>query len=119
MSGTDQVLEKGTWIKIPVIAIQHDPEYYPNPELFDPDRFAKEQLKNRHPMTSLIFGEGPRSCVGIRFAMMEMKICLGILLNNFEISFCPKTIKSIKFDVKHPMLCTEEDIFLKFHPIKS
>lgn len=70
-------------------------------------------------MTSLIFGEGPRSCIGIRFAMMEMKICLGILLANFEICVCSKTIDSIKINVKHPQLCPNDDVFLKLHPIKS
>lgn len=54
--GSDHVIEKGMWIKIPLLGIHHDPEYYPDPENFDPDRFSNENIKNRHPMTWLPFG---------------------------------------------------------------
>lgn len=59
--GTDIVIEKGTPIIIPAYAIQMDPEYYPNPEKFDPERFGSEEKKTRDPMTWLPFGDGPRN----------------------------------------------------------
>lgn len=61
--GTKDVIEKGTSIIIPILAIQRDPQYYPNPEKFDPDRF---DAKNRDAMTWLPFGDGPRNCIGLR-----------------------------------------------------
>jgi cytochrome P450 len=58
------VVEKGTQILIPVMALQNDPKYYPDPEKFDPERFNEEEKKKRPPCTYLPFGEGPRICIG-------------------------------------------------------
>lgn len=60
------VIEKGVNIMISVYAIHHDPEYYPDPEKFNPDRFESEEVKKRNPMTWLPFGDGPRNCIGSR-----------------------------------------------------
>lgn len=49
---------------IPVHAIQRDPEIYPDPDKFDPDRFLENNVKDRHPMTFMGFGAGPRICIG-------------------------------------------------------
>lgn len=47
---------------IPAYAIQHDPEYYPNPLVFDPNRFTPEEQAKRSSYTFLAFGQGPRNC---------------------------------------------------------
>jgi cytochrome P450 family 6 len=57
---TKIVLEKGTSVMIPIYAIHHDPEIYPKPEVYDPDRFSPEETKKRHHFSFLPFGEGPR-----------------------------------------------------------
>lgn len=54
--------EGGIWI--PVWGLHHDPQYYPNPEKFDPDRFSDENKHNINPLTYLPFGIGPRNCIG-------------------------------------------------------
>lgn len=59
--GSDVVIEKGKTVLIPIHAIHHDPEYYPNPEKFDPDRFDAEEKSKRDTMTWLAFGSGPRN----------------------------------------------------------
>lgn len=61
---TDVVLQEGTLVLISSLGIQHDPDYYPNPEVFDPDRFSPESKLSRHSCTWLPFGEGPRICIG-------------------------------------------------------
>lgn len=65
--GTDIEIKKGVGVMIPVLGLQTDPEYYPNPDVFDPDRFSEEKKKERPGFTWLPFGEGPRICIGMAF----------------------------------------------------
>lgn len=58
------VIEKGQKIIIPIYSIHNDPEYYPNPHIFDPERFSTEQKLKRMNGTFIPFGDGPRMCVG-------------------------------------------------------
>ena len=74
----------GTNIQIPVWQIHHDPNLWPDPYSFDPDRFDPELKKSHHPMSWIPFGSGPRACIGIRFAMLEAKITLAKLLMKYR-----------------------------------
>jgi cytochrome P450 family 6 len=60
---SDLTISKGSLVFVPVYAIQNDPEYYPNPDKFDPERFNDENKAKRHPMAFLPFGQGPRNCI--------------------------------------------------------
>ncbi|XP_076330591.1 cytochrome P450 3A19-like [Tachypleus tridentatus] len=64
-------IPKGTIVQIPIYAIHHDPKYYPEPNIFDSERFLPENKKRRHPDTYLTFGAGHRNCLGMRFALLE------------------------------------------------
>lgn len=71
----DVVLEKGTRLMIPVWALHMDPEYWPEPALFDPTRFTEENKKTRHPAVYMPFGDGPRICIGehaVAFALFSL-----------------------------------------------
>lgn len=62
--GADVVLEKGTHVHIPVLGIHYDPDLYPQPDIFDPDRFTEDNKKNLPSCSYLPFGDGPRICIG-------------------------------------------------------
>jgi len=61
---SDLVLEKGTPIYISMLGLHYDPEYFPDPEKFDPERFTEENKRNRPSCIYLPFGDGPRTCIG-------------------------------------------------------
>lgn len=61
---TDCVIEKGTVVIIPFMGLNWDEEHFPNPEIFDPDRFLEQNL-SRHRYSYVPFGEGPRACIGM------------------------------------------------------
>lgn len=81
----------GTLILLPIYALHHDPEFFPNPEKFDPERFNDKNKKEIKSYTYQPFGVGPRMCVGSRFAVMEIKLLFLHLLNEFEIMPTEKT----------------------------
>lgn len=51
-------------VYISTLGLHRDPDYYPNPYKWDPDRFSEENKKNRHQNVYLPFGQGPRNCIG-------------------------------------------------------
>lgn len=115
----NHVMEKGTWIKLPMFAVHRDSEYYQYPEKFDPDRFETSEAKKRHPMTWMAFGDGPRTCIAKRFALMNIQIALTMLLKDSEILCCERTVEPLKFNPKNPQLRPNEDIVLKIRQINS
>ncbi|MPR34576.1 cytochrome P450 [Salmonirosea aquatica] len=62
------------------------PEYWQEPEAFNPDRFTEGNAKDRPTYAYLPFGGGPRLCIGNNFALLEMQLVLAILLRDFEVS---------------------------------
>uniref|UniRef100_A0A1B6KQ36 Cytochrome P450 n=1 Tax=Graphocephala atropunctata TaxID=36148 RepID=A0A1B6KQ36_9HEMI len=94
--GTDIVLEKGVFVNIPVSAIHMDPQYYPDPEVFDPDRFAGNNY--RPSAVFLPFGAGPRTCIAMRFAVLIIKMCISRTLLRYSLKVNEKTPSPLTFD---------------------
>nr|ULR85442.1 cytochrome P450 [Spodoptera frugiperda] len=87
----DFIVRKGTAIMIAAFAFHHDPQYFPEPEKFDPERFSDENKHKINPTAYMPFGVGPRNCIGSRFALCEMKVITYQILRHFELSPCEKT----------------------------
>lgn len=94
--GTKVLLQPNSVLWIPTFAIHRDPNYYPNPEVFDPERFSDENKKNIHPCAYLPFGSGPRACIASRFALLALKAVIFHLLSEFKVECSPKTPIPIK-----------------------
>lgn len=76
---------KGWLVLYRINATHRDQTVYTNPELFDPDRFSVERAEHKKQEFSLVgFGGGPRICLGLAFAQLEMKIFAAHLLRNYE-----------------------------------
>lgn len=86
-------LKKDQVVIVPVYALHHDPDLYPEPERFKPERFLKDtaECKTRDPMAFLPFGAGPRGCLGMRFALIETKILLASIMSKFRFVPSPDT----------------------------
>ncbi|XP_050513845.1 cytochrome P450 6j1-like isoform X2 [Diabrotica virgifera virgifera] len=82
LEGTDLVIEKGTGVYIPLFAFMRDPKYFPNPEKFDPERFADNNV-NAEELLYFPFGEGPRACIVYEPEPYKQFINNYIVYNNF------------------------------------
>ena len=85
-------IKKGQVVAVQIYALHHNPEIYPNPEEFIPERFSDENKKSRESVAYLPFGAGPRNCIGMRFAIIEIKLLLTSILSKYRFSTCEKTL---------------------------
>ncbi|MEZ5697024.1 MAG: cytochrome P450 [Sphingomonadaceae bacterium] len=75
----------GAPVSIAVHLTHHMPEYWPEPEKFDPMRFTPEAVRERHKYAWVPFGGGAHMCLGLHFAYMQVKILLAQLLQRYRI----------------------------------
>ncbi|XP_022909588.2 cytochrome P450 6j1-like isoform X1 [Onthophagus taurus] len=108
-----------TPIEIPIYAIQRDKKYFEDPEKFDPERFSEINQVKIVKGSYLPFGQGPRVCIGQRFAMTQIKVALVALLDNFEVRLNPKTKNPIEIDERYYMLTSKHDILLEYYKIND
>lgn len=97
-------IKKGMMVNISTLAIQHNPLFYPQPEVFNPDRFLPENKDLLVPYTYLPFGQGPRNCVGMRFAYQEIKLCIAKIIGEFNFTTTPQTPAKLEFKHFKPTL---------------
>ncbi|XP_044731386.1 cytochrome P450 6k1-like isoform X2 [Chrysoperla carnea] len=64
--GTNLTIEKGTPVIISLAGMQKDPQYFKNPDVYDPERFNDENKDKIPPYVFMPFGDGPRNCIGAR-----------------------------------------------------
>ncbi|RLU27446.1 hypothetical protein DMN91_001250 [Ooceraea biroi] len=77
------IVPAGAELFLDIVHLHRNPDVWPNPDKFDPDRFLPDLVQNRHPFAYIPFSAGSRNCIGQRFAMMELKTVIGTLVHNF------------------------------------
>ncbi|KAG8248010.1 hypothetical protein J6590_049362 [Homalodisca vitripennis] len=107
---SDLIIEKGTIIFIPVDALHKDPQHYPHPSTFNPERFEGNNFKPSS--TFLPFGDGPRICIAMRFAVMEVKACVARIMSQYSVN--NKTQLPLQFDVRSITPVVKGGLFLSF-----
>jgi retinoid hydroxylase len=83
-------IQKGWQLLYQIAATHQDPNIYPDPQQFDPDRFDKVRAEDKQkPFAYAPFGGGVRECIGKEFARLEIKIFAARLLREYQWELLP------------------------------
>jgi cytochrome P450 len=97
----DLAIPRGSTVIVYVYGAHHAPRYWPSPERFNPERFAKGNVPA--PFTHLPFGGGPRGCIGSHYAMMQILMILSDLLRSYDFQLTPgQTIEARPMVILRP-----------------
>ncbi|KMO93895.1 cytochrome P450 [Streptomyces roseus] len=93
-----------TEVLLSLYALHRNPDLYPEPDLFDPDRWLPEQRQARPREHEVPFGAGNRKCIGDRFAWMEATIALATVLQRWKLRPVPgvKAPRESTASMAHP-----------------
>ncbi|MFC4544048.1 cytochrome P450 [Halosolutus amylolyticus] len=75
---------EGTILTFPQFHVHTDDRFYDDPEAFRPDRWTDERAADRPEYAYFPFGGGPRHCIGMRFATLELQLVVATLARRFE-----------------------------------
>lgn len=116
VSVNGQTIPRGTFVMPSTHSIHHDPNIWPDPEQFDPDRWRDEA--KFHPAAFVGFGLGPRNCLGRYLAVHEIKHTIKALLDEYKIEPCARTPDEWRFHVP-AMLYTimDEPVVVRLTPL--
>ncbi|XP_047435258.1 cytochrome P450 3A40 [Mugil cephalus] len=109
------VIPKGTVVMVPTWPLHRDPDVWPEPEKFKPERFSKTNKEPVDPYTYMPFGAGPRNCIGMRFALVMMKLAVVEILQKYSFSVCKETQVPLQMGIEG-LLSPTKPIQLKLVP---
>jgi cytochrome P450 len=84
-------MPKGSMIFIAPFVMHRQPQHFPNPEAFQPERWTAEMEKALPKYAYMPFGGGPRVCIGNSFAMMEAQLILATMAQRYRLRLVPGT----------------------------
>ncbi|SPP88745.1 probable cytochrome P450 28a5 [Drosophila guanche] len=98
--GPNFTVDVGTSVVVPHYCFMLDEDYFPEAQSFQPDRFMEPDAakKFRESGTFMGFGDGPRVCIGMRFAMAQIKAAAVELITKYNVKVNPKTRKDNLYD---------------------
>ncbi|XP_016073221.1 PREDICTED: cytochrome P450 3A4-like [Miniopterus natalensis] len=105
-------IPKGTVVMVPHFILHRDPKYWSEPEEFRPERFSKENKDSINPYIYTPFGSGPRNCIGMRFATMNMKVAIVRVLQNFSFKPCKETQIPVTLDFQGTIKAKEPIVLM-------
>ncbi len=79
------VIRKGGWVYIYPWVLHRDPRFFPEPERFDPERFARGRVESIPQHAYIPFGAGPHVCIGNTFAQMEVVLAVSTVIRRFRL----------------------------------
>jgi cytochrome P450 len=82
-------LAPGSLVSMSPYVTQRDPRWFPEPERFDPDRFAPGRVESIPEYAFIPFGAGPHVCIGNSFAMMEITLVVATVAQRFQLELTP------------------------------
>lgn len=110
---TGHVIPTKAHVVLPTWNVLHDPDLWSDPYSFDPDRFRERLEGYQLDASRVVFGIGPRECIGKRLAELELKAVLSKLIRKFEFSVCSETEVPMKVKVPLVNVFPERDIRLR------
>ncbi|WP_309029957.1 cytochrome P450 [Streptomyces alfalfae] len=109
----DYEIPAGATVFYPFWAVHMNPDHWPEPERFRPERFSPAEVAKRPKLAYVPFGIGPRSCEGAALAMVEAELVLAVMLKRFR--FRPVPGHEVR-PVERFVLWAADDIHMTLHP---
>merc|ERR1712055_1048893 len=99
--GTNLVLKKNDMLTFNADHYHKDPKHWSHPDVFYPEHWTSEEKSKRNPHAFQGFGQGPRACLGMRFALLELKVAMVMIVRHLEMLPGTKTLKPLELDKDH------------------
>ncbi|XP_016925716.4 probable cytochrome P450 28a5 [Drosophila suzukii] len=117
--GPNFVVEKGTTVILPHYCFMVDEDFFPDPQSFQPERFMEPDAAKtfRERGVFMGFGDGPRVCIGMRFATAQIKAAIVELISKFNVKINPKTRQDNQFDPIQFLITLQGGIWLDFEKL--
>ncbi|KAF7275088.1 hypothetical protein GWI33_012196 [Rhynchophorus ferrugineus] len=92
-----KIIPKGTNLFVSMFDLHRNEKYWPEPLIYNPDRFLPEEVAKRDPYAFIPFSAGPRNCIGKTYAMMLMKTVVASVIRNYKVFSNYQSVTELKF----------------------